>query len=123
MDVWSDTHKVVVIEDLDDDFRWISLDNVRLSVDLDLFEHERLVPGRAQRLLKFLGRVTLVQKRDSSKRIWNSEVKHECKTGLDVYVLCELLNLLSKNTSYMIKAAQIKHACNISSVELQQKQY
>ncbi len=58
-----------MVEDLDDDFGRFLRDLLRLAVDLDLLEDERLVPRGTQRLVELLRHLTLPQERDPRERV------------------------------------------------------
>jgi len=58
-----------VVEDFDDDRRRLHGDVSRFTVDVDRVEDERLVPGRVERLVQLLRRLTVVEERHASERI------------------------------------------------------
>jgi len=66
------TYKRIVVKYFHDDFRRIVGNAVRVSVNLDRVKDERLIPRRADRFPQALGRLTVVEKHDASKRICTS---------------------------------------------------
>jgi len=63
------TYEGIVVEDLDDDWRRLGSDVLRLAVDLDSVVDERLVPGRTQCLVDLLCRLRVVEERDAREGI------------------------------------------------------